>query len=99
MSCQPEIRSWNWETSHISHQIINDPKLVCWFPPPMGVLKLNVDASTNGVAAAFIIRDHQRNLLRAGGKVLPPSSIPYAEIVAAWLGLKVVWFEMHAWKL
>ena len=64
----------------------SEPKLI------MGVLELNFDTLViaKEAAAAFIIKDHQGLLVRAGGKILPPSSIPSAEMVAAWMGVRVV---------
>ena len=67
----------------------------------MGVFKLNFDApvSQNETAAAFIIRNYKGTLLRTGGISLPPSPVPFAELVAAWLGVKVAAQEMGVSKL
>ena len=62
---------------------------VSWIPPPLGVLKINFDASitSDKAAARYIIRDHHGKLIRVGGKRLFTSSVPQAELTAAWLGI------------
>ena len=67
----------------------------------MEVLKLNFDASVTyeEVVAAFIIRDHQGVLVRVGGKKLQPSSIPFVEMVAPWMGVKVAVCELQVLEL
>ena len=82
---QRESIPWNWRALNSVNQNFKVPMLVCWLPSPMGVLKLNFDASVtpyDGVAA-FIIRDYYGRLVQAGGKKLPPSTVPYAELIAA----------------
>ena len=44
----------------------------------------------------FVIRDHHARVLRAGGKPLPSSSVPYAELQAAKLGSYVALEEVGA---
>ena len=45
--------------------------------------------------AAYIIRNYQKKLLRARGKKLPLSSILFAEMIVAWLGMVAAIFEMQ----
>lgn len=44
---------------------------------------------TQITGAGCVIRDHAVSLLQGGGKLLLLSSVPFVELTAAWLGLKV----------
>ena len=58
-----------------------------WLSPSHGTLKVNFDAFVllKKDAAANVIRNHNARVVRAGGKLLSSSSIPIAELNAAWL--------------
>lgn len=72
--------------------------ILSWLPPPSKVLKVNFDAAviSDKLAAVYAICDHNVYLIRAGGKSLPPSSVPYAELVATWLGFQIAVNELQA---
>lgn len=61
-------------------------------------MKINFDAAVfdNRLAAAFVIRDHNGKIIRAGGRLLTISSIPYVELIATWLGIKLAIIELQA---
>lgn len=67
----------------------------------MGILKLNFDVSvhSDSAAAAFIIWDSRGRLVRAGSKQLPFSSVSFAEMTVAWLGMKAAMFELQVQQL
>ena len=50
-------------------------------------------------AAAFVIRDHNGRLIKAGGRILNESSVPQAELTAARLDMLVAVHESHAQRL
>ena len=74
---------------------------MAWHPPPLGVLRVNFDASVHAdqAASGFVIRDYKGKLLRAGGKCLIPSSMPHVELNAAWLGLYAAVIELQAQRI
>ena len=77
---------------------LSNSQTVSWLPPPIRVLKVNFDASVNHNKAAvrFVIRNEDGRLIRAGGKTLLPSSVPIAELTAAWLGVNMAINELGA---
>ena len=81
---------WHWD-GHSSLLSNNNQIMVSWQTPPTGVIMIDFDASVDDskAAAGFVIRDSTGLLLRAGGKLLPHSTVPYAELTAAWLGTYV----------
>ncbi|XP_010931594.1 uncharacterized protein [Elaeis guineensis] len=89
--------SWNWGAIRSVLPAPTDTNLVCWLPPPMGVLKINFDASLSSkeAGAAYVIRDYQGKLIRAGGKRLATSSVSFAELVAAWAGVAVALYQLQ----
>ncbi len=63
-----------------------------WEPPPPSFLKVNFDGSvldrgTRG-GAGFVIRDPHSRVVAAGGCQLFVTSVPGAELRAAWAGLR-----------
>ena len=96
-----ENQSWNWEVSNPIQHHTYQPKLVRWLPPPMGALKLNFDASVTSTSAsvAYIIRDCHGVLTRAGGNRISHIVVPYAELIAAWTGVKVALVDMKIMDL
>ncbi|XP_073107354.1 uncharacterized protein [Elaeis guineensis] len=90
--------AWYWG-SHLQKDFtFCSPNLLCWLPPPIGVLKINFDASitANKAAAGYVIRNTNAVLMRVGGKLLPHISVPFAELLAAWLGVRTAIYELHA---
>lgn len=61
------------------------PTFVSWKPPSHGVIVVNFDG--HQATAGYIIRDHDGPLLVVGGKLLTSSSVLFAELNGAWLGL------------
>ena len=47
-------------------------------------------------AVAYIIKNHDAQLIQAGGKLLPLTFVPYAELTAACLGVQVIVLEHRA---
>ena len=72
-----------------------------WLPPSVGVLKINFDVFVvhNKAAAVYVIRDHDAFMLQAGGKLLPHLFVLYAELTAAWLGVRVAVEELHTTQI
>ena len=70
-------------------------------PPPMGVLKLNFDASIkdNTTTIAYMIRDCSRSFVQAGGKKISHSIVPNAELTMAWNGIKISIYQICALHL
>ncbi len=63
-----------------------------WEPPPPSFLKVNFDGSvldsgTRG-GAGFVIRDPSARVVAAGGSQLFDTSVPCAELRAAWAGIR-----------
>ena len=52
----------------------------------------------DNAAGGFIIQDHDGAMLMIGSKLLPHSSIPFAELIGVWLGLKylISHFQTHS---
>lgn len=46
----------------------------------------------------FVSRDHSGYLIRVDGKLLPPSSVLYVELVAAWFGLETAMAKFQEQK-
>lgn len=66
--------------------------LVSWSKSSYESIKINFDAAIqdNTIAIAYIFFDSNTNLICSVGRPLHYSSVSYAEIVAAWLGLSEV---------
>nr|XP_029122232.1 uncharacterized protein LOC114914501 [Elaeis guineensis] len=45
------------------------------------------------VATAFIIQNHDAQVIQAGGKLLSLISVSYAELMAVWLGVQATMLE------
>lgn len=85
--------------------------MVRWYPSPINVLELNFDASisANGTAMAFIIWDgivmdfiiwdYTGQLIRPGVKKAQPYYVSFAELLAAWLGVKIAMCHLKIQKL
>ena len=69
--------------------------------PPIGVIKVNFDASVTQTKAATgsVIRDYFGKLRGPGGKLLLPLFVPYAALTTAWLGLLVACTEFQAYSI
>ena len=65
--------------------------LVSCLSPPLRVVKINFAASviSQKAVVGFIIWNHQARLIQASGKLLMHSPVPFAELIAAELGLSI----------
>lgn len=82
-------QSWQGDSrSRVSCQFVGVK--ILWYHPFIGVLKLNFDVSVsaNGTSVAFVILDYRGRLIKAGGKLVQPYFVLFAELVAVWLGDK-----------
>lgn len=62
--------------------------LISWSPLPYGSIRYNFDIAVkdNSASIAYVIRDNNAKLIYADRRPIQPSSVNYAEIMAAWLG-------------
>ena len=84
--------SRHWDSCQTHRNNLNNV-LVSWLFPPLGVIKINFVAAVSDTesSTAFVIRDHTGR-----GKQLTLTSVPQAELAAAWLGVLVVVNELQA---
>ncbi|XP_038988624.1 uncharacterized protein LOC120112809 [Phoenix dactylifera] len=80
--------TWGPPSASAAHQMV----FFTWEPPPLSFLKVNFDGSVldSGMrgGAGFIIRGPHSRVVAAGGCQLFDTSVPEAELRAAWAGVR-----------
>uniref|UniRef100_A0A2N9F0C7 RNase H type-1 domain-containing protein n=1 Tax=Fagus sylvatica TaxID=28930 RepID=A0A2N9F0C7_FAGSY len=92
----PFARRWRsefWNIYKCFSRFLNLNVLYCvkWVPPPLHLIKINVDAAWNPSKAsiAVVARDHRGFVLKAWSKHLDASDPMIAEATAIWWGLEL----------
>ena len=75
--------------------------MVAWLSPPIDTLEVNFNALVirHNAAVGYAIRNYKGDVLLAGGKPFTLLSIPYAELLAAWLHVKETIMNLNATRI
>ena len=62
---------------------------------------LNFDGAviSNRATGGFIVRNHKKSMLVIGGKLLPSSSVLFAELIGLWLGIKYLIIHYYTYQI